>query len=368
MDELKGILSEIETLRGGDLSNGETTRAVLARMETTLIDVVNPNPEKRRKIRDAMTQMDQQEIYDAIDRLRYARLLRDLFDERAWYPQQTIPDSAHVDTVACKMLAFCRERKYNFASTSQMLYTYFQSEDCYMAMTAKQFLKALLDKNDAVTLRRTEDMLVIFNGTKRIALHMAHVLGCETLQFCRYRFLQGGNAELVPVAGAESTLASFFEGTMAPDDVCAILSRSDVGTPNVDLVFSRFLRRAESWKELILFLMDCAIYGHYSLREDELTTEEDGNWILTVMDVFSIYCYRERDGCIDVLCFSDPSNDGVKNGTEMYDSHGLYGWTVKILRETVVQLQARTLAMFDRISWFREQNKPFDFDAETMQT
>lgn len=332
---------------------------VLGEVRGALEVYVAPDRAKRQKIRDEMTWSDRVEMSAEIDRYGRMKSLCALMDK---------PDDRYPGPTIYALREYGRHHEPALHDINALLEAYLSEHEHYLAMDGETYMAALLcvDDNVCVATCSKTHALTVFNATKNIALRIAG--GCVgPVSITRTRFLQNGSVDAALPDNSHRVLASFFDGSMPSDVVCGIASGKREQDGLADLLLKPFLQREAWWKGLFSLLMAWATYGDYSITDSRDSHHDDNSWAMIVADVVSIYCYREPDGVMGVMCFSDLSHDeGMQDGVEMYETHAMYEWTRETLRATVANLQTRTLAMLDRKPWFRDMNKLWE-DVESPQ-
>jgi hypothetical protein len=362
MDELQPIINLLDDITNGNVTDIESIKTIVAAAQSSLRKQGSPDREKRRKITQEFAGNDHRELDDAISALLSLPRVYRIVQTNLGKSHCPLKELLH-DLHSC----FPYNEKYTMADVEDFFHAYLLRKDRFFTMSHDDFMKELLYPTDNIQCSRTERAFIVYNATKNIALRtVIHQDGiCKPHSF-RQHFFQGENISKGNAldshcdSSSPLTLMAYVQNTLAPDQVCLLQSPSTF-LRGCELCIEPFFSTAW-WKEVFTWIAELMWRGSYEIHEEEITGDDHGAWSIAIMDTFGIYCYRDPAGEIDTITFTDETCDiASADGYEIHPSnaHQDHEWTRQCIRANLEIVQQRTLAMLDRVSWFRGDREPF---------
>lgn len=357
MEEIQEILKLIQPICDNKIIEINVIHGIINQIKTKLEELDPATPTKKKKIKKILNQKSDNEIDAEIDRFSKMVSLRSI-----------IKKSISPSSIDLKMIdIYYSDKKEEYLQHrnpfSAVLYEFVKSHDEYLSLTDRDFIESILQDGDDVQIKREKDCFVLFNATKGIALAVKYwedVGSSQDILVWRQRFFQKGSIQeslnlTFCIDGTVDNLSSFFDKTLDKDQLCVVEKKMYAG---FTLCIEPFLKNEIWYKEYFSFLMDLAIYGHYEIKETET-----GAWMFIIFSRFSIYCERGPAGELENMLLGDGSIV-AEEGYETSAGDAFFEWTRNKVCATILNLHERTMAMFDGKSWFRHDNKLFDFTVD----
>lgn len=356
MEEFADVADMLDSIVKGETNDPAAMRDIVSAVQAQMHENARPDRAKRRRIVHQMQQRDHCELSAAIDAL--AKLPR-VISAVEIHEKQRFLTSLQIETALHSFFSY--ETKYAFTNATDFLHAYVTQTDIYLKMESEAFISALLCCEEDVQIYEEAGAFIIHNLTKNIALRTVCDFNYKSGPHSYRQHFLHGSSRNAKQPSTPDTVARFFAGTSdemcvlqvpSPDDIHCEVRVDELMTP-------------VWWKPTFTWIASLLWRCAYDMAEEAITEDDHGGWMVKIGGTFGIYCYRGPAGEIDTMCFTDAGYDDgfadIANGTEMHETNEMYEWTRACLRENMEIVQRRTLAMFDRVSFFRGEREPFDF-------